>query len=206
MSLDPYHIWLGIAPSNQPPDHYGLLGIPRFENDPDVIDHAADRQISHLGQYKNGEHDALAQRLLQEVDAARTCLLDTPAKSTYDAGLRSNLQRAHRQPIVPPPRPTGKRPSRETPFLTPKGTSISARLRHRGRVGGWLVGGGIARRALGRMILLGLEQDGELQFSTISFDGKEQELAGVLEKDPVAKLIQAGNGTAIEPRDDIPRL
>jgi len=40
--FDPYHKWLGIPPDEQPPDHYRLLAVRRFEDDPDVIAAAAD--------------------------------------------------------------------------------------------------------------------------------------------------------------------
>ena len=40
-TIDPYHKWLGISPKDQPPDHYRLLGIDRFESDPEVISSAA---------------------------------------------------------------------------------------------------------------------------------------------------------------------
>jgi len=32
-SFDPYHKWLGIAPKDQPPHYYRLLGIDPFEGD-----------------------------------------------------------------------------------------------------------------------------------------------------------------------------
>ena len=35
--FDPYHKWLGISPKDQPPDHYRLLGIDRFESDLEVV-------------------------------------------------------------------------------------------------------------------------------------------------------------------------
>ena len=47
-TFDPYRKWLGIPPAEQPPDHYRLLGIGRFEDDPDTISNAADRQMTHL--------------------------------------------------------------------------------------------------------------------------------------------------------------
>ena len=46
--FDPYHKWLGIPAAEQPPDHYRLLGLSRFESDPDVIDAAASRQMGYL--------------------------------------------------------------------------------------------------------------------------------------------------------------
>ena len=36
--FDPYHVWLGIAPKDQPPNHYRLLSVDLFETDPDVIE------------------------------------------------------------------------------------------------------------------------------------------------------------------------
>ncbi len=33
--------WLGVPPAEQPPDHYRLLGLTRFEADPTVIGAAA---------------------------------------------------------------------------------------------------------------------------------------------------------------------
>ena len=41
-SFDPYHVWLGIPPDEQPPNRYRLLGIRAFEANQDVIDNAAD--------------------------------------------------------------------------------------------------------------------------------------------------------------------
>ncbi len=35
--FDGYYKWLGIPPSEQPPNHYRLLGLGLFESDPDVI-------------------------------------------------------------------------------------------------------------------------------------------------------------------------
>ncbi len=55
-SFDPYHRWLGIAPRHQPADYYRLLGIDRFEADPEVIADAAERQIAHVRRYQLGRH------------------------------------------------------------------------------------------------------------------------------------------------------
>ena len=32
--FDPYHLWLGIAPNEQPPNHYRLLAVEPFEDNP----------------------------------------------------------------------------------------------------------------------------------------------------------------------------
>ena len=70
MDFDPYHKWLGIAPEDQPPHHYRLLGIGLFESDPEVIDAAANRQMAYLQQRATGKYAALSQKLMNEIAAA----------------------------------------------------------------------------------------------------------------------------------------
>ena len=89
MSFDPYHKWLGILPKDQPPDHYRLLGIERFESDPDVISHAADKQMAHLKSLQAGENAELTQKLLNEISRAKVCLLHADDKAAYDKHLRT---------------------------------------------------------------------------------------------------------------------
>jgi len=69
--FDPYHKWLGIAPKDQPPHHYRLLGIDAFEDDRDVIDSAANRVMSYLKELATGDDAAHSQKLLNEVAQAR---------------------------------------------------------------------------------------------------------------------------------------
>ena len=52
--FDPYYQWLGIPPEEQPPNHYRLLGIQLFEENREVIQNAADRQMVHLRSFQNG--------------------------------------------------------------------------------------------------------------------------------------------------------
>lgn len=87
-SFDPYRIWLGIPLSEQPADHYRLLGIARFETDPEVIENAANRQMSYLRTFQSGTHVGLAQRLLNEVSAAKICLLHPDRRKAYDSQLQ----------------------------------------------------------------------------------------------------------------------
>lgn len=88
-TFDPYHKLLGIRCTHSPPDHYRLLGIELFEDDPDVIETAADRQMVHLRTYRTGKYAASAERLLNEVATARLCLLDSERKDRYDTTLRN---------------------------------------------------------------------------------------------------------------------
>lgn len=93
-TFDPYAEWLGITPQEQPPDHYRLLGIPRYESDQKVIAAAADQRTAYLRGFQSGEHAASAQQLLNQVSTASVCLLSAGAKSRYDAQLQAKLQSA----------------------------------------------------------------------------------------------------------------
>ncbi len=85
--FDPYQDWLGIGPHERPPDHYRLLGLQRFETDPDVIQAAADQRMGYVRKFQMGPKSVYTQELLNELAAAKLCLLDPNTKATYDAGL-----------------------------------------------------------------------------------------------------------------------
>ncbi len=89
--FDPYHMWLSIPREEQPPHHYRLLGLSLFEDHAESIAAAADRQMGHLRNYQSGKHAAASQRLLNEVAAARVCLLSPEKKAVYDRQLRERL-------------------------------------------------------------------------------------------------------------------
>jgi hypothetical protein len=95
-----YHVWLGIPPNEQPPNHYRLLGIAAFEADLDVIDHAADRQMAHVRTFQSGRHGALSQQILNELSAARLCLLNAEKKAQYDEQLKGRLNVGTASPIL----------------------------------------------------------------------------------------------------------
>lgn len=101
--FDPYHKWLGIPKWEQPPNHYRLLGIHLFENDPDVIEAAADRQMAHIRNYQAGKYSELSQRLLNELSAARLCLLNAEKKRAYDGKLRTDLAVRSGDTMIPGP-------------------------------------------------------------------------------------------------------
>ncbi len=88
-SFDPYFKWLGISPANQPPTHYRMLGLDEFTADKDVISNAADRQMMLIRTFQSGPYSAHSQRILNELAAARTCLLDSQLKRQYDNQLRA---------------------------------------------------------------------------------------------------------------------
>jgi hypothetical protein len=86
--FDPYYTWLGIPPHEQPANHYRLLGISLFEANPEVISNAADRLMLHLRAFQGGKRSKESQQLLNEISAARVCLLSGEKKAAYDARLQ----------------------------------------------------------------------------------------------------------------------
>lgn len=101
--FDPYLKWLGIRQADQPPNLYRLLGLELFEADPDVITNAADARTAHLKSFQAGRYSRLSQKLLNEVAAAKVCLLNPGRKAEYDEALRRELA-----PPQPPPAPPSK--------------------------------------------------------------------------------------------------
>jgi hypothetical protein len=119
-TVDPYYEWLGIPPKDQPPNHYRLLGIELFEANPNVIDAAANRQMGFVKEYQTGPDCELSQHLLNELSAARLCLLNPANKAIYDSQLQAKPEArwtgpspsdgasrwagdASPTPVVPPP-------------------------------------------------------------------------------------------------------
>ena len=91
-SFDPYLVWLGIRPEDQPPDHYRLLGIKPYEPKPEVIVRAAKRQMARVKNAQSGEVSQLAQDILKEIALARNCLLDPVKRAEHDRQLKTRLE------------------------------------------------------------------------------------------------------------------
>lgn len=137
--FDPYWKWLGIPPEEQPPDHYQLLGIQRFEEDEDVIENAAVRQMAHVRTFQGGEYAELSQQLLNELSAVRVCLLNEDQKQAYDTQLEMHLPI---EPLVqtevpmatPVPAPVSAPPAQQVAPAAPQVGSMPAnRTRRRSR-------------------------------------------------------------------------
>lgn len=109
--FDPYSQWLGIPRDQQPADHYRLLGLARFESDPDKIATAADERMSLIRKHQTGPRGLFTQPLLNELAAARNCLLSEDARRAYDEKLRTSdapplaqvLPSAAKAPLEEPP-------------------------------------------------------------------------------------------------------
>ena len=89
--FDPYRKWLGIPPQDQPANHYRLLGLTVFEEDPEIIEDAAVRQIAYVRTFQTGKYAQFSQKLLNELSAARIVLLQRDKKRAYDAELRQQM-------------------------------------------------------------------------------------------------------------------
>lgn len=112
-TFDAYHKWLGVSAKDQPPNHYRLLGVDRFESDPDVIASAADQRMAHVRSFQIGKHSDLSQKLLNEIAAAKVRLLNAGKKVEYDRQLRQNMEIAAPPiPVAPPSK------SSETPLVS----------------------------------------------------------------------------------------
>jgi hypothetical protein len=111
-SFDAYYKWLGISPKDQPPNHYRLLGIELFDDDPDVIEAAADQRMAHVRTYQTGPNSALSQKIRQQANESSSgcprtrngCMPSWPTKSpsqicTAMLGLLTTLA-GNRIPLV----------------------------------------------------------------------------------------------------------
>ena len=108
--FDPYHKWLGISPQHQPPNHYRLLSLDLYESDPEVIEASVDRIAAFLQDVATGPHARDSQQLLNEIAAARLCLLNESQRTAYDAQLQAELSSNVEPPTIdnppaPPPVP-----------------------------------------------------------------------------------------------------
>jgi len=100
--FDPYLKWLEIPPGPRPPDHYALLGLPRFESDTKQIEEAARERMKRVREYHIGPHSDQCQELLNDIAKAKVCLINAKTKDPYDEQLRlSSLSHAGRSAEVP---------------------------------------------------------------------------------------------------------
>lgn len=85
--MNPYHQWLGLAAEVSSPNYYELLGLRLGEGSAELIGSAADGRSRRVEPYLAGEQGLTARRMLDEIAAARRCLLDPQAKAAYDRQL-----------------------------------------------------------------------------------------------------------------------
>ncbi|WP_254507282.1 hypothetical protein [Anatilimnocola floriformis] len=117
--FDPYRKWLGIPPKDQPANYYRLLGVSTFEDDLQVIEDSAARQIAYVRTFNSGEYAPYSKKVLGELNAARVTLLQRDKKKVYDEQLQQKMAAqvaakkaaaAAAAPAVPQPEPPYAQP------------------------------------------------------------------------------------------------
>jgi DnaJ-class molecular chaperone len=87
---DLYTQWLGVRAGPRPPEHYELLGLPRFCKDADRIERAAREALAKLDKYQlvpDRARQQMLQKMITEVAKARMCLVDPRRRAAYDKTL-----------------------------------------------------------------------------------------------------------------------
>src|SRR5688572_2438929 len=133
MPEDLYTTWLNVPPGPRPPDHYALLGLPRFAGTREEVEEAAHRQLARLDRFALHPDKARrdeCQRMMNEVARARGVLVNPERRAAYDVGLGgaaapsraatagSPVPPAPRMP-APPAAPAASFPAPITPFESP---------------------------------------------------------------------------------------
>ena len=181
--FDPYRKWLGIPAQDRPPHHYRLLGIEPFESDPEVICNAADARMAQIKTFQTGRHSDHSQRLLNELAAAKVCLLNPAKKSEYDRELREKREeRGEKREENAPGLRSGGRNADDPEEISPvvvvsaKPSDYLAR-RRRKRQPTWLM----PSIVFGVMVLLAVVL--ALAFQDIAADRRGSKRSGVAEKE-----------------------
>lgn len=143
-AFDPYDVWLGIPPSEQPADYYRLLGINRFENNQEVIANAVQRQTRHIESFKAGANASEAERLLNKLATASACLSDVAKKRVYDRAM-SGIVAPENSPPVAADAPMTRSPQSATTRPRPRtrGPLVEVATIVLGGVAGLVIGNAI---------------------------------------------------------------
>ena len=188
--FDPYYKWFGIPAEEQPPNYYRLLAIDLFESDADVIDAAAEQRMTFLRSHSSGDRILIAQRLLNEVAAARLCLSKPERRDEYNARLRAknpgdtvaidpasidlNLDSGPSVIATPKPRPRRSKPA----------TGMTWKV----------VGGSIAVVILVAIVVIAIRGSGDRQEvkETNPRARKKKSIKAEVKKKPAGKMKQTG--------------
>lgn len=86
--FNPYQAFLGLEGQTSP-DYYQLLRLRESETDHETIAAAADRAVTRVRSHRPGPNAVAWSRLLDEIQAARSCLLDPAKRQEYNERLPS---------------------------------------------------------------------------------------------------------------------
>ncbi len=98
-TFNPYREWLQWR-DDAPPNHYQLLSLAAFEADAQRIAIAGERAATKVRSFRPGGKAREWSRLLDEIQAAKECLLNPAQKARYDALLRGDTA-ASTAPVTP---------------------------------------------------------------------------------------------------------
>ncbi|HEY1065494.1 MAG TPA: hypothetical protein VGE52_05275 [Pirellulales bacterium] len=85
--IDVYRDWLKIKETTRPLNHYQLLRLTQFEDDPEKIRKNYRALNAEVRKYASGDYAKLSQELLNELAKAMLLLTDARRKKEYDATL-----------------------------------------------------------------------------------------------------------------------
>jgi hypothetical protein len=85
--IDVYVQWLKITDPARPLNHYQLLKLKLFEDDPEKVRSNYRQLNAHVRKFSTGEFGPQSQALLNELAKAMLCLTDADRKAEYDAVL-----------------------------------------------------------------------------------------------------------------------
>ncbi len=202
--VDPYYDWLGIRPSEQPADYYRLLGIARFEDNRQVIERAADRQMGYVRQFQ-AKHPGEVSQLLSHLSLARITLTDGKKRVSYDSVLRNQ------QAEVRSEKPTDKALTIEALgrawyfqlFGVDQGPFTTAELQARIKAGE-VCGDTLVRKGAGGRWMLAKDVNGLFDLPVVSPPPAGTVLPELPQLEPVAASADLLSGPMPEPEDRTP--
>ena len=124
-SFNPYAAFLGFPPGRTPRNYYELLGLPLLEPDPEKISQAVERLRNQVRQIRPGGYLVEWQQVLDELTAAKICLLDPVAKAFYDESLQKGAYPTSGGKDSIPPVPQAKTPPTAGTHVMLSGEQVS---------------------------------------------------------------------------------
>ena len=109
--LEAYRDWLHITPEQIPPDHYTVLGLPRFVHDEGRLKEAIQERV-RIVRPRCLKYPELGTALLNEIAAAGVCLGQRQSREAYDAALQAGGVRATLELAASP---AARKPARALP-------------------------------------------------------------------------------------------
>lgn len=89
-AFDPLKSWFGLLTEQGSLDYYSLLGLPRFEQDSQVISQAWKARMLVVQRHLRGPYSSQAHEILALLNEAKACLLNPKRKAEYDRKLASS--------------------------------------------------------------------------------------------------------------------